>query len=306
MPTSINAVPAAVLPDSLRHLKGQVTGTKAPCLKEVSVDTPMDPSQRDFNANDVVKYISKSNGLDWNLFGYVTVVENPQTGQQTMINGQHRTSIVKTLAPWEKTVPAHIIKTDDPQYAAKLFADLNGRLSRNVSREQLLWAEVLSGDREAIKIQQKLIYCDLACGKVNAQQGRGQVSRATFEKCVAFGLDETRFAAALVKSGYPDRVDWDNLLLGLVRLLSLKSYQGLMNPAKTLGQSFTLWFVDHFSKNHSYRESTSIVTRTDPWYNSIAYGLYSKFWDWMKRQGRGHHCPAKNEIALLYKFTDED
>lgn len=303
---NINSVPSAQLPDSLKHLIGQVTGTKAPCLKEVSVDTPMDPSQRDFNANDVIKYIGKSQGLDWNLFGYVTVVENPQTGQQTMINGQHRTSIVKTLAPMVKTVPAHIISTDDPQYAAKLFADLNGRLSRNVSREQLLWAEVLSGDAEALKLQGQLIYCDLACGKVNEAQGRGQVSRATFEKAVKFGLEECRLAVSLVSRAYPDRDNWDNLLLGVVRLLTLKSYSELANPARTLGQMFTRWFVEEFAENHTYKESTQIVTRTDPWHNAIAWGIYKKFFDWMKRQGKVHHCPSKVEVQSLYRLTDED
>lgn len=306
MLTTSNAVPAVAVPESLKHLIGQVTGTKAPCLKEVSVDTPMDPSQRDFNPNDVIKYISKSQGLDWNLFGYVTVVENPKTGQQTMINGQHRTSIVKTLAPMVKTVPAHIISTDDPQYAAKLFAYLNGVASRNVSREQLLWAEVLAGDKDAIATQQKLIYCDLACGKVNQGKDIKQVSRATFEKCIKLGLDETRYAAAIIARAYPERDDFDNLLYGLVRLLSLKSYQGLMDNTKTLGKKFDEWFVQHFARNHTYKESTNIVTRTDPWCNSIAYGIYKKFWDWMKREGKGHHCPAKTDIAELYKLANDD
>jgi hypothetical protein len=300
-----NAVPAVVLPESLKHLIGQVTGTKAPGLKEVSVDTPMDPSQRDFNPNDVIKYISKTQGLDWNLFGYVTVIENPKTGVQTMINGQHRTSIVKTLGPMVKTVPAHIIYSDSQEYAAYAFAGLNGVLSRNVSREQLLWAEVLSGDPDAIKTQQKLIYCDLACGKVNAGPKHKQVSGATFEKCIKLGLDETKFAAALIAQGYPEREDFDNLLYGMVRLLSLNSYTGLMDPSKTLGKMFVEWFVQSFSQNHTYKESTTIVTRTDPWCNSIAYGLYSKFWDWMKKKGKGHHCPSKTEVAEIYKLAED-
>jgi hypothetical protein len=300
-----NAVPAVTLPESFNHLVNQITGVKAPCVKEVSVDTPMDPSQRDFNPNDVIKYISKSQGLDWNLFGYVTVVENPNTGQQTMINGQHRTSIVKTLAPRVKTVPAHIISTADPQYAAKLFAYLNGVASRNVSREQLLWAEVLAGDAEAIKIQQKLVYCDLACGKVNAESGRRLVSRATFEKCVKLGLNETRYAASIIARAYPDRDDFDNLLYGLVKLLSLESYRGLMDTSKTLGKKFDEWFVNHFARNHTYKESTNIVTRTDPWCNSIAYGIYKKFFDWMKREGKVHHCPPKTQVSAIYQFSDD-
>lgn len=307
MLTTSNAVPAVVLPESLKHLIGQVTGNKAPCLQEVSVDTPMDPSQRDFNPNDVVKYISKSQGLDWNLFGYVTVVENPKTKQRTMINGQHRTSIVKTLAPIVKTVPAHIISTDDPQYAAKLFAYLNGVASRNVSREQLLWAEVLAGDADAIATQQKLIYCDLACGKVNAGKGIKQVSRATFEKCIKLGLDETKYAVSLISRAYPERDNFDNLLHGLVRLLSIPQYRPLMDTTKTLGKMFEQWFVNTLPDGYpSYKDATSIVTRTDPWQNSIAYGLYKTFFGFMKRKGKGNHCPAKKAIADLYKLADDD
>ena len=187
---TINVVPPVSLPDRLKHLINSPTiGTKA-AMSQVSVDTPMDESQRDFNEADVIRYIDKSQALDWNLFGVVTVIERTD-GTQTMINGQHRTSIVKTLAPNEKTVPAHIIKTDDKEYAAKLFAYLNGVASRNVSREQLLWAEVLAADAGALELKQHLITCSLACGKVNQGNNIPQIKRATFEKCVRFGVAET-------------------------------------------------------------------------------------------------------------------
>lgn len=300
-------VPSVDLPENLKHLIGVVVGTKAPCLSEVSVDTPMDPSQRDFNPNDVIKYISKSQGLDWNLFGYATVVEDPKTGLRTMINGQHRTSIVKTLAPDVKTVPAHIIRTDDPQYAAKLFAYLNGVASRNVSREQLLWAEVLAGDPVALKIKQQLIYCDLSCGKVNAAPGRRDISRAAFEKCVKLGVEETRYAAQLISLAYPKQVSFDNLIHGLVRLLTLEPYTKLMNLERALGKNFAKWFVEVLPQSFTYKESTKIVVRTDPWQNSIAYGLYSKFYNWMDNQGlKGPGLPSKKTIADLYKLSNEE
>jgi hypothetical protein len=301
-------VPSVDLPENLKHLVGVVVGSKAPCLSEVSVDTPMDPSQRDFNPNDVIKYISKSQGLDWNLFGYATVVEDPKTGLRTMINGQHRTSIVKTLAPDVKTVPAHIIRTDDPQYAAKLFAYLNGVASRNVSREQLLWAEVLAGDPAAIELKQKLIYCDLACGKVNAAPDRRDISRAAFEKCSKLGVEQTRYAVQLISMAYPKQVNFDNLVHGLVRLLTLEPYTKLNDVNKALGKHFAEWFITVLPQSFTYKESTKIVVRTDPWQNSIAYGLYYKFYNWMDQKGlKNPSLPSKKTISDLYKLsTDEE
>jgi len=303
-PTTDLSVPAVELPANLEHYRGQVRGTPATGLVRVSVNTPMDPSQRDFNPNDVIKYIEKSQGLDWNLFGYVTVVEDPRTGLRTMINGQHRTSIVRTLAPEVETVPAHIISTDDPQYAAKLFAYLNGVASRNVSREQLLWAEVLAGDPEALEMQRKLEYVGIACGRVNAGDDRRQISRACAEKCFKLGTDATKLAIALISQAYPNRKDFDNLLHGLVRLLTIPEYSGLSRSNTILGRMFAEWFTVELRKFCLYKESTQIVTRTDPWQNAIAYGLYKKFYHWMDEQGRKNLCPAKYHIGDLYQFAD--
>lgn len=296
---SANIVPAVTLPEHLKHLIGEVRGTKAPCLQEVSVDTEMDNSQRDFNPNDVIRYISKSEGLDWNLFGYVTVVENPTTGKQTMINGQHRTSLVKTLAPQETTVPAHIISTGDPQYAAKLFAYLNGIVSRKVSPEQLLWAQILAGDDEAQEIQSQLQYCNLSCGKVNQGPNRREVSRATFVKCIKLGKEETRYAVDLIANAYPDRTEFDNLLHGLVRLLAYKDYRGLMGTL-TLGTSFRDWFIKTLPDSFSYKESTVILPRSEPWQHGIAYGIYGKFKSYMVRHNKGHHCPSAETLKYAY------
>lgn len=295
----LNIVPPVSLPEKLQHLiNAPAVGSKA-AITEVSVDTPMDDSQRDFNEADVVRYISKNQCLDWNLFGVVTVVERSD-GSRTMINGQHRTSIVKTLAPNEKTVPAHIIKTDDKEYAAKLFAGLNGVLSRNVSREQLLWAEVLAMDPVALKLKQDLIVCGLACGKVNSSKTTPQVKRAGFEKCQRFGIAETKFASDLIKQAYPDADNFDILLQGLTRLVSHDNYKGLMNSNIALGKSFQDWFVNYLPLSRNYKEATFPEFRLGQWYNGVAYGLYKQFIRFMERRGVKHRCPPIETLKNIY------
>jgi len=305
MQTIQNIVPPVTLPEKLQHLiNSPPLGTKA-SMTQVSVDTPMDESQRDFNDIDVVRYIAKSECLDWNLFGVVTVVERSD-GTQTMINGQHRTSIVKTLLPTERTVPAHIIKTDDKEYAAKLFAYLNGVASRNVSREQLLWAEVLAGDIQALMIKSNLVSCGLACGKVNFGKGIPQVKRAGFEKCVKFGLPETIYATKLIRQAFPEADNFDILLQGTTKLLSHDEYRGLMNTNIALGKSFQEWFVHRLPESRNYREATFPEFRLGQWYNGVAFGLYKQFVRYMERKGVAHRCPPIKTLKDIYYAGREE
>ena len=68
----------------------------------------------------------------------------------------------------------------------------------------------------------------------------------------------------------------------------------------TLGKEFRNWFTIKLPEAFSYRESTKIVTRRDPWQHAIAYGLYGKFRTYMKNKGFLHHCPSSNTLKNLY------
>ena len=278
----LKPVTAVKLPPRLNHCYGKIRGTPAESDK-VSVDTPMAYAQRPYNEADVIRYIDKSQGLDWNLFGHVTVIERISDGKRTMINGQHRTGLAITIDPSIKEVPAHIIKTDDEEYAARLFGLMNGVASRNVSAEQLLWAEVLSKDPDALNIKRILELCDVACGKVNEAPGRKQVKRAGFVKCIQFGEKETILAVNLIKKAYPKTDNFDNLLSGLVRLLTLADYRDLSNSNYKIGERFQDWFIDIMPLVLSYKESTFPKYRQGPWYNGIAYGLMKTFRTYLDR-----------------------
>lgn len=293
------SVPTVELPENLQHLIGQQYGTPAPGHR-VSIDTNLDITQRMFKSSDVIKYINEVQCVDWNQFGYVTVVEHTD-GRRTIIDGQHRTGVVRALLPDCKEIPAHIIHTDDHKYAAKLFARLNGVTVRKISNEELLWAEVLAESPEALKTFHWLVKCNLACGRVNDDGIRPQVKRATFERAVKFSPLATRSAVELITKAYPNAKSFDNLLLGLVRLLSHGQYAKLTNKNITIGQMFEQW-MNYYGQGHKITELVDLVPRTDPWYDSIAYGLYKQFRVWMDGKGKLHHCPSMDLLKKFYKI----
>jgi hypothetical protein len=298
------SVPPVKLPSHLHHCYGKIFGTPANGDR-ASVDTPMAVAQRDYREEDVIKYIGLSKGLDWNLFGHVTVVQRAD-GSRVMINGQHRTGLVKTIDPSITEVPAHIIYSDDEQYISKLFGLMNGVASRNVTAEQLLWAQVLALDSDALRVQRMLILCDVACGKVNegvsiiTGEERRKVKRANFEKCLHWGERETTIAVELCKKAFPNN-EFNNLLSGLVRLLTIKEYKSFSNNNLEVGRRFETWFTTELCKR-SYKKATYPDLRTTTWYNAIAWGLYSDFRDWMKYNN--WICPSGAGINNIIKKDD--
>lgn len=303
IPEDLKPVSAVKLPPRLNHCYGKVTGEPAKGDR-VSIDTPMAYAQRPYNEADVIRYIDKSQGLDWNLFGHVTVIERISDGKRTMINGQHRTGLARTIDPSITEIPAHIIKTDDDEYAARLFGLMNGVASRNVSAEQLLWAEVLAKDPDALEIKRVLELCDVACGKVNDAPGRKQVKRANFVKCMAFGEEETILAVKLIKQAYPKSDNFDNLLSGLVRLMTLADYKELSDPNYKLGERFQNWFVNILPLVLSYKEATFPKYRQGPWYNGIAYGIMKTFRTYLSREDWA--APPLGPIQKIWEKSFKD
>jgi hypothetical protein len=293
------SVPVVELPETLAHLIGREYGQPAPGAR-VSVDVDLDITQRFFRESDVVKYIEEVQCVDWNQFGYVTVIEHSD-GRQVLIDGQHRTGVVRALLPNQQEIPAHIIRTDDQKYAAKLFARLNGVTIRKISNEELLWAEVLAESPEALKTHYWLVECDLACGRVNDDGRRAEVKRATFERAIKYSPQATKAAVNLIRGAYPAARKFDNLLLGMVRLLSHSQYAKLMNKNITIGQMFEQW-MNYYGQGHKISELVDLVPRTDPWYDAIAFGLYKQFRIWMDGRGKLHHCPSMDTLKKYYKL----
>lgn len=287
------------LPDTYKKYVGRPhIGTPAPG-ETIDINTPLHEVQRPLKRNAILKYAEMIGTVDWNMFGYATAVDID--GDIRVIDAQHRMSLVKTLAPHIQSVPAHVIRVDrsDEEYAAKLFAYLNGVASSKPSQEEILWAELIAREPHAIRIESVLKQAELSCGMVN--EGHMQISRSTIEKCIALGIVKTLYAAKLIKSAYPDRKECNQLFHGLVYLLSLDVYKGYMNDL-TLGKMFRQWMTTDFPNNHDYNDAKfKKYQPTNAWQIGVAYGLNKTFRHWMERKGKGNHLPPREAIYNIWK-----
>ena len=134
------------IPSKLMQYQGCQRGTPAPGDR-VCIDVDLHECQRSISIASITKWAHNAKEFDWNLFGYVTVVEQAD-GTQKLINGQHRKQLLRWLLPDIKAMPAHVVKVpEDPKeadrYAAYLFTAMNGVLTKRITPEDNLWAGVI-------------------------------------------------------------------------------------------------------------------------------------------------------------------
>jgi hypothetical protein len=267
------------LPLKFKHYVGNEKGIQAPGDR-VSVHTEMNVTQRDLHHKDVFGWIEKHKGVDWNLFGYVTCVRFPD-GKLEMINGQHRTWLVKKILPDVLEVPAHIIDIEEQDYAARLFAAMNGGSSRRLTTEELFWSEVIGKDPYALYVRDQLVSMGIGCGKVNEGPRIKLVKYPNFVKCLKMGdlgVGATQRAVELIDTGYPDNGIDDQVLSGLTKLLSLKEYADFGDTDTNIGQQFENWFQEIIPNSYPLIELRfNEFKNTSQWYNGVAYGLAKKF-----------------------------
>lgn len=242
----------------------------------IDINTPMSKVQRKLYKQDILKYIERSQGLNWDLFGVVTAVKFKDESME-VINGQHRMSLARTIDPSITEVPAHVIKLQDEKDAFRYFGLMNGGASRNVSNEEQFWALVLAEDPAELKLKAILERANLACGKVNEGNNRFSVKYTNFKKSVNMGAEEAIYAAKLIQDAGFGRWN-DSLFAGLTRLLSFKNYKHyLMDQTCAEGKAFCDWFMEvprHYQMSDLQFKKYRNVT---DWSYGIAYGLMQKF-----------------------------
>lgn len=296
------------LPKVLEKFVGIEIGQPAQA-EMVSVDIPMHVAQRDISTRDIIKWVTKSKGFDWSLFGVATVVENSK-GEQTCLDAQHRLQMIRWILPDVKQVPAHIIRTDDEAYASMVFAGKNGTMTRRINAEELFWAQTIEGDKWALHLKDLLEIADIACGKVNAGPDRKTVKYASFDKSVKMGADETLYAIELWTTAYPKSNIQAQVMCGLTKLFTLKKYEDQGNPDTEIGQLFYEWFTQNVPGNYKPIElNFAEYHNTNVWHNGVAYGLQKKFNIWL--DNKGHNRVPIKQIQDIYKAgitgkTEED
>ena len=284
----MNTVQAIELTPSLKQYVGKQIGRPAQS-QTISIDTPLLESQRDLRSGDVKKYIEKIGAVNWDLFEVVTAVQLPN-GEKYIINGQHRTSVVKTLLPDVVTVPANIIEVADIKTAHKYFGLMNGGVSRNVNGEERFTAEVMGEDKTALHYKHWLDAAHLSCGRINQAPDVPSVKFPTFKKCVDLNPEMTVYAADLLKTAYPGK--WiDAIMHGLVRLFSsFECTKEIQDEESTLRKEFTRWFTKECAV-HSKLSDLRFIQHRDAtdWSYGVAYGVWNMFHTYM-----GNHPDFKN------------
>lgn len=313
------------------HHTQEILATEIPCPAElekyqyctrgkpatgesISVDTPLHVAQRDISISDIKKWAHKHQGIDWNLFGYATAVKHSD-GTLELINGQHRIQLVKWLLPDVQVVPAHIIEigTDGNDYIGKLFADMNGGSQRRLTPEDLLWAEVIGRESKALHVKKCLEAAGLACGKVNAVNDNPQVSRHTFEACLAYGEASTFTAVNLFVSAFKPRGKIDSqIVTALTLMFSLTDYADYADISTRAGLEFHSWFqalpLAGYSVKDLHFDEYKNKGASNKWENGAVYGFVQRFAMAMRAQGKGQVVKPTGTAKSLYqgKFVHQE
>lgn len=288
-----------------KNIGKEVAGSADQCIEWINIfDIELPDVQRDLNFRDVVKYINDKGGIDWNLFGIPTVWKKPGHSKYKLLNGQHRITGVVVFLPHITSVKCHVIETDDDEYAAGLFADMNGLASRQLNADQLFWSAYLGRKPEALYHASILQRADVRVGKVNqddAYPDRKNIKYANFKKALAHGEDNTIRAIELCRDAYPDNEIKNVLMAALALLFSVEQYAGLGDPTTKLGRAFEDWFLtlasltpyNEFGRYDKYKNSSQ-------WHYGVAYGLYQQFAS-IARGRKGMPNPPKVDyIKNLY------
>jgi len=268
----------------------------------VSVHTPLAISQRPLNQTKLKEYANKHKGVDWNLFGYVTAMRF-ENGKIVLVDGQHRTELVKILLPDVHEIPAHIMD-GTPELAAKYFDAMNGGSSSNLKSEETFWAKLQAGDEFAKSIANTIQKTRWNVGKVNANPHHRDAKYANIVKAITFSESAFVRSSEIIDEVFP-KGPADNLLSGMTRLLSIPEYADLGNPKKAIGKRFVQWLKDikkigASPKNLEFKK----YRNAGPWYDAVAYGLARHYFQTERSLGRT--VPSINTIKEIWDKPRKD
>jgi hypothetical protein len=294
------------LPKSVEKYIGQSWGQWAPGTM-VPITVPMHICQRPLNIRNVYKYISLVKGLDKNLFGTITVIKSKTTGKMACINGHHRITVVKTVDPTATHVPAHVIEVDDSEfdsYGSALFSQFNGTVSKGLSNEELFYSNVLARDPYALYVESIIKQCNLSIGKVNADDKHLPVVYTGFTKCLKLGEPETIRAVELLKTGF--NTVSDDVLHGLVFLLSQPEYSLLNDPKLAIGKHFEDWLTKAVPMFHGINDLKFKQYRQGAWEKGVAYGIARGFAKFQRNTGKTSISVSRIKKIYEAGFLEKD
>jgi len=310
--SSVESLPR---PKKLESLVGKDNGTKpAQGFSMVPVDLPNHMSQRPLKPIQITKWALESNGFDWNLFGYITVVCNSD-GVMTKLNGQQRCQMCQWLLPDVKEVPAHIIYTDSDAYAATLFYQMNDVNMAQLTGEELLWAEIIAERPQALYVKEYLEAADLSCGMFRENDTEYKTKRAIFERSLKYSEEGTLAAVDLIREAYSKSKLIDGqVMCGLARLFSIKSngeyvYDNYANTNTRIGKLFKEWFIQqayHRRLKDLHYDNYKNLNASSAWENGCAYGLAKDFTNWLGNKGLRRLAQPLAPVKNVYESRNNN
>ena len=125
----------------------------------VPIDTPNFDGNRTPKASALSKYLQRSDGFVWALFGAPLVAEYPNAFgimERVVIDGGHRVSMLQRVYPNISEYPATIVQVESKEKAHQYFHRINGTSSSKVSAECRFVNEVLG--KEINKLNDDIVH----------------------------------------------------------------------------------------------------------------------------------------------------
>ena len=222
----------------------------------VSVDVPSKVN-RSTMGDRLARYTK--DGFDWNKWSLPIVAQLP-SGEQYLLDGDHRRHMYKQFHPDEKEMPVWMIEVADIEEFHKLFVEINSTGRKNVNGDESFIHMVHAGDKKAIELKEQLVSCGVSVngspeqgGTVGAKDSRN-VRINSFKRAIKIS-DESSVKNAvdiIEKSWDKDRYPkWSNkihgeLLQGFSALY--RNYKHLSNGSD-IQRDFESWVHTVLSTN---------------------------------------------------------
>ena len=188
------------------------------------------------NRNTKAKILEKylKNGWDWKKYTPIIVGRFP-SGDEKLLDGDHRRHMFRSVFPEETTMPAYFIEVGSKEEYHDLFYEINWSARANATKSEVFVHQYHAKNQDALDKTRALKECKLAVHGSDDADGRVgdctgmPVSIVSFEKSLKaydnFGTDEyagpyyTKMAANAYRRAWPSEKEIRSELFGSLALI---------------------------------------------------------------------------------------
>jgi len=240
-----------------RKKKGASVNGTVGTMTRVSVNVPSKVN-RQTSATLIRRYTR--DGFDWNKWALPTIAQLKTTGEQFLLDGDHRRHMYKQFHPDEEEMPAWVIEVEDVKEFHRLFVEINSTYRKNVNGDEAFIHMIHAEDEDALKLKQQLTNCGVSVngspepgGIQGAPQSR-HVKINSFKRALKLA-DENSVAKAVsvIENSWDTQryPDWSDKIHGeLMQAFSAiyRNYKCLSNGS-AVEKDFEHWVAQILSAN---------------------------------------------------------